>query len=340
MPSVEKTPHDQTPEDAVAAGGASPLLPVFSTRNLANAQTVADIADEDATEAGFLGFTSTVFAQTCLPYRDPMRDDPNMRAWTRQNGSTTLSVEPARIAEPDGSFRYAMPFGKYPRLILPWLTTQIVQNQKDRERDGSLSITFSAALPKFLRDLGQEWGGRKGQLVMEQLPRVFGARISVSQTAETTRGRGQRMAEFQVAQGYELWFDKSGALDDSGLWGNTVTVSGAFVQDVLDAPVPIDLRAVAVMSASGPMAMDILSWLNYRLPRARKPSLVTWAQLNAQFGAQYARPRAFKAQFVKHLPAVHTVYREARFEVEETGLRIFPSPPAVQRRTLPQGPRS
>jgi len=336
MSSIETHPDDEPQADtADTAASSSPLLPVFRTNSLANAQIVADIADEDAVDAGFLGFTSTVFAQTCLPYRDPMREDPNLRAWTRQNGPMILRVEPALLDKADGTLEYAMPFGKYPRLILPWLTTQIVRRQSDREKDGSLSIDFSASLPKFLADLGQEWGGKKGQLILDQLPRLFGARISVSQVGETPRGNGRRMAAFQIAQGYELWFDKNGGLDDSGgLWGNTVTVSGAFVQDVLDAPVPIDLRAVAVMSGSGPMAMDILSWLNYRLPRAKRPSLVTWAQLNSQFGAQYARPRAFKAQFVKHLPAVQAVYREARFEVEETGLRIYPSPPAVQRRAV------
>lgn len=313
---------------------ASPLLPVFQTQIIAHAGLESQIAEEDAGEAGFLGFTSSVFAQTCLPYKDPMRADPNLRVWSRRNGSMVLGVEPARLTQPDGTFLYAIPFGKYPRLILPWLTTQIVLRQKDRERDGSLPIEFSSSLPHFLADLGQEWGGQQGRLVMEQLPRLFGARISVSEVGKTAQGSGVRTAEFQISQGYQLWFDNSGRMDSPGLWGNSVTVSSAFVQDVLDAPVPIDLRAIAVMAAHGPMAMDILTWMNYRLPRAKRSSLITWEQLNAQFGAQYARGRDFKAQFVKHLPAVQSVYREARFDVEAKGLRVYPSPPAVERRSV------
>lgn len=325
MSSVEKKALRQTP---------SPLFPLFSTERIAQAGLAAEIAAEDANEAGYLGFTSTVFAQTCLPYRDPMRADPHLRIWERRNGNMVLGVEPARLPQPDGSFRYAIPYGKYPRLILPWLTTQIVLRQSDRSADGALTIEFSASLPKFLNDLGQVWGGRQGKLVMEQLPLLFGARISVTEFGATPTGSGVRAADFQISQAYQLWFDRRGDSSATGLWGNTVTVSSSFVQDVLDAPVPMDLRAIAVMSAHGPMAMDILAWLNYRLPRAKRRSLVTWTQLNAQFGAQYALQRQFKAQFLKHLPAVQSVYREAKVEVMPEGLWVYPSPPAVQRRTI------
>lgn len=323
MSSVEK----KTPNRV-----ASPLLPTIPSDRLAQADYAAAIGEEEALDAGYLGFTGRVFTQTCLPYRDPMASDPNLRAWERRNGAMSVAVEPARITNAaTGNTSYEMPFGKYPRLILPWLTTQIVRKQSDREADGRLQLEFSASLPKFLQDLGQAWGGRKGQLVMDQVPRLFGARISVTETAQTSNGQGVRTSEYTIARGYQLWWDSAGNLAADGLWGNTVVLSAEFVQDILDTPIPVDLRSVALMSKYGPMAMDILAWLNYRLPSAKRSSLVTWAQLHAQFGAQYAQVRQFKAAFVSKLPAVHTVYRDARFTVEDEGLRIFPSPPAVQR---------
>lgn len=323
MSSVEK----KTPSRS-----ASPLLPTIPSDRLAHADYAAAIGEDEAIDAGYLGFTGRVFTQTCLPYRDPMASDPNLRAWERRNGSMNLAVEPARITDPaTGKATYQMPFGKYPRLILPWLTTQIVRKQSDREADGRLELEFSASLPKFLQDLGQAWGGRQGKLVMDQVPRLFGARISVTETAQAEGARGVRTSEFTIARGYQLWWDSAGNLAADGLWGNSVVLSPEFVQDILDTPIPVDLRSVVLMSKYGPMAMDILAWLNYRLPSAKRPSLVTWAQLHAQFGAQYDRLRDFKAAFVSKLPAVHTVYRDARFTVEDAGLRIYPSPPAVQR---------
>lgn len=313
----------------------SALLPTVPSDRLAQASYAAAMRDEDAADAGFLGFTARVFTQTCLPYRDPLRENPALPAWTRRNGPMTLNVEPALITDPaTGEQRRAMPFGKYPRLVLPWLTTQIVRNQSDREKDGTLEIEFTASLPRFLRDLGAQWGGNQAKLLMEQVPRLLGARISVTEIATNARGRGVRTSGFQVADGYELWWDKGGDLSGEGLWGNTITLSSRFVQDVLDSPIPIDLRSVALMAKHGPMAMDILTWMNYRLPAAKRPSPVTWEQLHLQFGAHYDRVRAFKSAFVKRLPAVQTVYPDARFEVEAAGLRLFPSPPAVQRKRV------
>ncbi len=314
---------------------ASPLLPTIPSDRLAQAEYAVSINDDEAVDAGYLGFTGRVFTQTCLPYRDPMAADPHLRAWERRNGSMNLAVEPARITDPTtGATTYEMPFGKYPRLILPWLTTQIVRKQSDREADGRLQLEFSASLPKFLQDLGQAWGGRQGKLVMDQVPRLFGARISVTETAQAGEGRGVRTSEYTIARGYQLWWDAAGNLGADGLWGNSVVLSAEFVQDILDTPIPVDLRSVALMSKHGPMAMDILAWLNYRLPSAKRSSLVTWAQLHAQFGAQYAQVRQFKAAFVAKLPAVRSVYMDARFDVEDAGLRIFPSPPAVQRSSV------
>ena len=329
MSSVAKT-------SGTSEGRSEPrrfLLPNIPTDRLAQAGILAD--DEDATiENGYLGYVSRVFTQTCLPYRDPMASNPNLRAWERRNGQMLLAVEPARLTAPDGTVTYGMPFGKYPRLILPWLTSQIVQNQGDREADGSLRIEFSASLPKFLQDLGQAWGGKKGQLLLDQVPRLFLARISMTEFASGGSGQGVRTAGYQISKGYELWWSSSGAMSTEGLWGNSVVLSPEFVQDILETPIPVDLRSVAMMAKYGPMAMDILTWLNYRLPAAKRPSLITWEQLHSQFGAQYERVRDFKAQFVSKLPAVHAVYREARFEVEDAGLRVFPSPAAVQRKSI------
>ncbi|MBW8764536.1 MAG: hypothetical protein JF592_18480 [Microbacterium sp.] len=327
MSSVEKTGSEQERRDRRT-------IPAAPTSFRDQASAIADL-DGDVPEI-FKGYVSRVFTQTCLPYRDPMASNPNLRAWERRNGDMLLAVEPARIVTPEGVVKYEMPFGKYPRLVLPWLTTQIVLQQGNREADGSLPVEFSASLPKFMAELGQDWGGRKGKLVLEQLPRLFGARISVTETTKTAQGSGMRTSDFQIAKNYQLWWDNEGSLSAEGLWGNTVVFAPDFVSDLLETPITIDLRAIALMAKHGPIAMDILTWLNYRLPRAstNPKAPVTWDQINNQFGAQYAQTRQFKAQFLSKLPAVTAVYRDARFDVEENGLRLYKSAPMVQRKAL------
>ena len=74
------------------------------------------------------------------------------------------------------------------------------------------------------------------------------------------------------------------------------------------------------------MAMDIYSWLSYRLFSAKKPSLIPWETLAAQFGNQTKETWKFKQQFTSKLKIVKIVYRSARFSVQDRGLLIFPSP--------------
>ena len=132
-----------------------------------------------------------------------------------------------------------------------------------------------------------------------------------------------------VADSFALWWGRDAGLEDDGsvpLWGNEVCLSAPFVQSVLSNPIPTDLRALKLLSdKGGSMAMDIYSWMSYRLYTARKPSLITWETLASQFGSRTKETWKFKQQFVAKLDVVKLVYRSARFSVQDEGLLIFPS---------------
>jgi hypothetical protein len=85
---------------------------------------------------------------------------------------------------------------------------------------------------------------------------------------------------------------------------------------------------------AGPLALDLYYWLAHRLYSVRKPTLVPWALLVRQFGSQYDRVRAFKAQVVKHLRVIALAYPEARVHSTGDGLVLGPSPPPVSRQTV------
>src|SRR5713226_10308794 len=57
------------------------------------------LAEEDAREAGAVGFAARLFSQLALPYRDP-GDVPE---WRRRNGSLTLIVNPGLVGVGPGS---------------------------------------------------------------------------------------------------------------------------------------------------------------------------------------------------------------------------------------------
>lgn len=85
----------------------------------------------------------------------------------------------------------------------------------------------------------------------------------------------------------------------------------------------------------------LYAWLAqrlHRIPEGRE-ELAPWAALHQQFGAGYARIRAFRAFFLEQLRAVQTQYPDAKIEADQQGLRLRHSWPPVQRKLI-SGPRS
>ena len=117
------------------------------------------------------------------------------------------------------------------------------------------------------------------------------------------------------------------------LWKSTVTLGNTFFNEIIDRPVPIDMRALKALKRS-PLALDIYCWLTYRLSYLRKPTEIPWPALQMQFGADYGRERDFKAAFLEHLRAVHVLYPEANIEEGERGLLLKPSKPHVAQLPL------
>lgn len=292
---------------------------------------------EDAEEADAIGFCSRIFTQLSLPYRDP--GTSGAITWVRQNGPMRLQLNPLLDIGDDGQPIPAFPYGKYPRLILPWLSTQVVLREADLESDGSLMVELGDSMSDFFRALDIPYGGRQARLMREQARRLFGADILFSEDrGKSLLGdRRQRMYRMPVSQSYELWWDYDETEGQQALWGNRVCLSNAFVQSVLTAKIPTDMRALKLLSEKGgPLAMDIYLWLSYRLFVARRPTLVPWEALQSQFGSQTERPRRFKQSFTSKLILISLVYPEAVFKEVDKGLMIYPSPSPLGRKRLPR----
>ena len=81
---------------------------------------------------------------------------------------------------------------------------------------------------------------------------------------------------------------------------------------------PDVLRALA----GSPMRLDMYTWLVYRLRSLPKPSIVSWAQLAEQFGAEYTLRRQFKAAFLRNLNEVRLFLPTNSFTVLDAGIRL------------------
>jgi len=115
---------------------------------------------------------------------------------------------------------------------------------------------------------------------------------------------------------YKLWWNPKSPTQ-LPLWKSTVTLSTDFFEEIVERPVPIDMRALKALKRS-PLALDIYCWLTYRMFYLRKPTEIPWSSLQLQFGSDYAIDahglRNFKLKFLHHLRAVNVIYPEANVE--------------------------
>ncbi len=267
------------------------------------------IEAESAQEAGALGFMARAMVQATLPHRKVAGNE-----FERRNGAFTLSLmAPARVG---------LPYGTVPRLLLAWMTTEAVKTQ-------SRELELGDSLSGFMRELDLvPTGGRWGSItrLKDQTRRLFASTVSASYDGTDKQAEmGYRLADKSL-----LWWDAQ-APDQAALWRSTVTLTEQFYREIIEHPIPVDMRAIKALKRS-PMALDIYCWLTYRASYAKKPTTIPWAGLAMQFGAEYGRTRDFKAAFMAEMRKVSVVYAGAKVEATDAGLILKPTTPHISRK--------
>ena len=295
MTNLAAAPDDRS-DDAV------PLKPIEVSRSKAKILNFA-ASQELNPEERDIGFSARVFAQVSLPYRDPKTAE----FWERKNGNTTLTVRPALLRKDDGTRYTAFPFGLIPRHALTWMATEAYMTK-------SPELELGRSMNAFMQKLDMAHNGQNAKRLTEHLRRLFGSQLSVEGLAVTDTGHGSVTQYFQIADAVQLWFSDSEEKGNPGLWSSRVTLSEQFYRSIVDAPVPLDLNAMRALGSS-PMKLDLYLWLSYRMSYLEDSTRIKWETLNAQFGSQYTRLRAFKEKFLENLTDVRIVYPDLNVEV-------------------------
>ncbi len=248
--------------------------------------------------------------QTTLPH-----SRQTSKSFVRQNGSLTVSIAAHPLLE--------LPYGRYPRLLMAWVTTEAVRKKEP-------VLQLGPSLSSFMAELGVlPRGGKNGPIgrLRDQMQCLFGATVSFTWDR---RDEGEWVDDgFRVSRRNHLWWNASDPRQEVS-WRSELTLSPGFFEAVSERPVPIDLRALKVLRS--PMALDIYCWLTYRNSYLKRPTRVPWVALAAQFGCDYADRRDFKKRFVRALKQVLVIYPDARVEKVRGGLLLKPAPCHVARR--------
>lgn len=262
------------------------------------------IERDDAKKANATGYMARALAQATLPHKDP--ELPPGMLYSRDTGRLTLTVAPT-------SKRHGIPYGSIPRVLLAWICTEAVQT-----KERTLSLGHSQA--EFLERLKLHNNGRDIDRFRDQSLRLFKSVISIEYADDNKGDQSQRLLISD--QSHVFWHPSK--VDQAALWDSTLDLSMTFFDEILAAPVPLDMDVYHALTKS-PMAMDIYTWLTYRmfvLRRSGKPFvLIPWPSLKAQFGAGYPGTQRglydFKANFKRRLSEVLLFYPDARGHIED-----------------------
>jgi len=276
------------------------------------AEVVHSLEYSDALSAGALGFMPRILVLTTLPHHRP-----ESHRFERVNGRHSVRMRAPR--------RVGLPYGSYPRLLLVHLTTEAVRTK-------SPEILLGATPNDSARKLGlSPISGPRGTAprLQEQLRRLLSMRLEwQTSMGLTPRSSGSAF----VITGAAPWFRPWRLLPPrQPTWRSHIVLGQDFFEEISRSAVPVDLRAIRHLRRS-PLAIDLYVWLTFRMSYLKKPTLIPWRSLEAQFGSDYSRLRDFRSHAVTQIESVIRVYPTVRIRQTEAGLRLDASPPHVQIR--------
>ncbi len=300
-----------TVHDILEARGKQVALELYLDRAPVEA-AAAYLTDEDTS----VGYLFSGWTQAALPHKR-LADD---QIWEIRTERATLLVEPGRKPNPvEGlpPLSVGVPYGSRARLIMLYLQTEALKS-------GNREIELGKSLRGWFARLGIAPGGKSIRDVREQAERISRCRLSFHMPA--AGGSPGGLVNQNIVD-TAMFLDAEDP-DQGSLFLETVRLSESFFEQLKRHPVPIEEAAIRAISNNS-MALDIYCWLSYRLHVLKAPTPITWSALKAQFGAGFGKLAQFKYKFQPNLQLALAVYREAKVDVGERGLTLYPSRPPV-----------
>jgi Plasmid encoded RepA protein len=278
-----------------------------------------------------LSYYTPILIQCTLPH-----SAQKVNPWIRKNGDCTLIVSSG--FDSDGK-PYGIPYGSFPRLVLAYIITRVIETG---ERRVDLSSHFSG----FMREIGYT-GNHKGNSLAgkrtrHQLIRLLRASI----TFQAKDDGHLAVLDVKVAPKFELWWDYKNPEQDS-LWSSYIEISEDFRRAILQAPVPLRTDVLKTLRKS-PLALDVYMWASYRLfimdKTGQESIALSYGRLQEQFGTGIAEEhyRQFRKEFKTAFRKVDTHWRTSNgekqslnYEFEPTRLILYRSPLLVNAKPTP-----
>jgi Plasmid encoded RepA protein len=272
-----------------------------------------------------LAFLARDLVQLTLPHSDP----GDVPVWKRTNGSLLLVMARTKVDRETGVL-IGYPYGAIPRLLLYWLTTEVLRTK-------SRTLKLGSSLNNFMGSVGLSLatgGGKRSNAVRlkDQMRRLFAASISI-QSADLSGPDDS--GGMLVARRSRFWWNPEDSTQEDHS-KSYVELSQDFYETLINSPIPVDMRALKALNHS-PLALDLYAWSThkaYATSLKNKSVFVSYRDLQQQLGAQYSELKAFGRKFRAALALVKTVYPGLEVQIETGGVVISPSLPAIPRKLV------
>ena len=278
----------------------------FTLADQVNRLVEASEADPD------LGFMARMMALCSLPRTNP----GNRKEYKRVNGPYTLYM----TAIGDNK----LPFGNFPRLMLAWVSTEVVRTQ-------NRVLVLGSSLAKFMKTLGvySSGGGREQIKLRNQMDRLFNAHIQLLYEDE----RGKATVNSVIARRTEFWWNERKP-DQPSLWESKIELSEDLFNEIINHPVPIDMNTLKSLKRCS-LGLDLYLWLVYRTFAPRAPLRLSWRQVYLQFGSDPAKAtdkepvKDFRRKVLRELKKIKLAWPGLNYATPPGLLILHPSTPII-----------
>ena len=269
-------------------------------------------------------FTHSVFAQCFLPLRKLKNE---AKGYEIKHGKASLAIDAGRLLNPKTGHleKQDVPYGSAARIVLAHIHNHIICANS---LDEAVEIPMGDSLREFFRTYRLNITGGNGKQIKLQVNNIAAAHITIGIWKDN---QAKQINVPTLAEEINFWMEKDER--QRVIWQPSMIVNRRYAEAIRERAVPLDIRALVGLYEK-PRAMDVFTWLSYRLPLVREKKGVFLPfqgenGLHTIFGTTLKQPNKFREEFIKTLTEVHKWYPEAKLSIEQQGIRIFHSPSPI-----------
>ncbi len=141
-------------------------------------------------------------------------------------------------------------------------------------------------------------------------------------------------AAFAVKE-VKLANEYAGLRTKDGSFIKEIRLAEGFFSHLREHAVPLNEAAIRELR-NNPTALDLYTYFAYRLQRISgdRPNMLSWSQLATHLGNAAESPRKFRQTIRQSWDLVSGVYPNARVDLSGTVIKMWSSPPPVEKRLI------